>query len=109
MQIFDQLNLWAIRVYAGQSIDFKWESPLRAKSIQALVADILKLVYQVGLPLIVLMFVYAGFLYVTARGDTGQVGKAKDAFKYTVIGAIIVLGASVISAVIQGTIKSLGQ
>jgi hypothetical protein len=37
------------------------------------------------------MFVYAGFLYLTAQGDTGQIKKATGVFRTVVIGFVIIL------------------
>ncbi len=37
----------------------------------------------------VFMFVYAGLMYVTARGDTEKVSKAHSALKYAVFGLVI--------------------
>lgn len=110
MKILDYFNDLLPYVYAQSTgnTDYAIQNPLAADNLEQLVAAILKLVYQVGLPLIAVMFVYAGFLYVTAQGDTGQISKAHSAFKYTVIGAAIVLGAAVISTIIEGTIKGLG-
>ena len=55
----------------------------------------------------VVMIIYAGFLYVTAGGDPGQIKKAHDALLWAVIGAAILLGAWVISQAISGTIDTL--
>ncbi len=77
-------------------------------SVQAFIAKLLDLVVQIGLPVVVLMIVYCGFLFVTARGDTEQLKTAKTAIVWTLIGAAVVLGASVISQAICGTINQLG-
>ncbi len=55
----------------------------------------------------VLMIMYAGFLYVTAGGDEGQIKKAHNALLWAVIGAAILLGAKVISDAIRETINQL--
>jgi len=78
------------------------------KTIQELIGKILNLVVQIGLPIIVLMIIYAGFKYVTARGNPEKIKEAHDAILWTVIGAAVVLGAAVISHAISGTITSLG-
>lgn len=88
----------------------KIENPLDGVSdLSGLINIILKTVMQVGIPLIALMIMYAGFLYVTARGDPNKLTKAREALVYTLIGAAIILGAFVISNAITGTITSLGQ
>ncbi len=76
-------------------------------TIQKLIIKILDLVVQIGLPVIVLMIMYAGFKYVIARGDPGKIKEAHQALLWTVIGAAVVLGASVISYAIQSTVTSL--
>ena len=83
------------------------ESPLRAQSIQALFIDLINVVLVFATPIIVFFIIYAGFLYVTARGDTGQVGKATNALLYAVIGGVLILGAFVILRIIEGTVRSI--
>ena len=43
----------------------------------------LGIVMQVGIPLIALMIMYAGFLYVTARGTPPKLTKAREALVYS--------------------------
>ena len=50
--------------------------------------------------------IYAGFLYVTARGNETQVSNASRALLYAVIGGVIILGANIILAVISGTVNA---
>ncbi len=69
---------------------------------------ILKIVMAVGYPLLVLAIVYVGFLFVWARGSEDKLTKAKEAFFWVVIGGLIILGATVISATIQSTVTQLG-
>lgn len=83
------------------------ENPLKFNSIAELINAVLGLVVNLGTPLLVLAFVYVGFLFVYARGNETELAKAKQAFFWTVIGAALVLGAFVISAVIQNTIAEL--
>jgi hypothetical protein len=42
-----------------------------------------------------IMFMYAGFLLITAAGDSGQITRAKGVFKNVVIGFVIMLVAVV--------------
>jgi hypothetical protein len=58
-------------------------------------------------PIIVLMIIYAGFLFVTAQGDPQKLSKAKKAFLWAIIGAVIILGARLLAAAIAQTISSL--
>ncbi|MEX0933566.1 MAG: hypothetical protein WDZ74_02305 [Candidatus Paceibacterota bacterium] len=58
-------------------------------------------------PIVIVMVIYAGFLFVTAQGNVTKLETAKRAIAYALIGALILLGASAISALIQGSIESL--
>ncbi|MBI4086552.1 hypothetical protein HY416_01065 [Candidatus Kaiserbacteria bacterium] len=53
------------------------------------------------------MIMYSGFLYVTAQGKPDQITKATKAFTWTIIGAVIVLGAQVLLTIITNTVHSL--
>ncbi|MBP9715357.1 MAG: hypothetical protein KBD52_02615 [Candidatus Pacebacteria bacterium] len=48
------------------------------------------------LPIAAIMFAYAGFLYLTAGGNTGQSEKAKGVFSGVAIGLIIAVAAYLI-------------
>jgi|SRR3989344_2542108 len=62
------------------------------------------IVLPIGAVIAVLFLVYAGFLFVTARGNETQLEKAKETFKWTVIGIAILFGSTVIATGIQNTI-----
>lgn len=57
--------------------------------INFLIMDILKLIFVFAGFIVAGMFMYAGFLLITAAGNTGQIQKAKDIFKRVVIGFLI--------------------
>ena len=85
------------------------DNPLgKVKTIQGLIELIIRLALQIGIPIAVLMIMYSGYLFVTARGDMKKIELARDNFFYTVIGTAILLGAFVITRILQGTIDSLG-
>lgn len=60
-----------------------------------------------AIPIVVFMVIYAGFLFVSAQGSVEKLERAKRAITYALIGALILLGAQAISALIEGTISSL--
>lgn len=70
--------------------------------------SILKLVIQIGAVVVVLMLVYVGFLFVVAQGNESKLTTAKNALLWTVIGALVLLGAQAIASGIQATIQALG-
>ena len=82
-------------------------NPLNVQSIPEFINKILEIIVQIGLPVVVVAFVYVGFLFVTAQGNEAKLSEAKKAFVWTAIGAAVVLGAFVISTAIKGTIDRL--
>jgi len=53
----------------------------------------MKFLIFISIPIATLLFSYAGFLYVTAGGNTGKIQKAHDIFKDVAVGFLIVLSA----------------
>ncbi len=58
-------------------------------------------------PFIVLMIVYTGFLFVTAQGNVTKITQAREALVWTVVGALVVLGAKAIALAIEATVEDL--
>ncbi len=83
------------------------QNPLNADSLEDFITDILNVVVQIGVPVVAIMIIYTGFLFVTAQGRDDKLKTAKESFVWVIIGAAIVLGAFVISTAIQGTIEQL--
>ncbi|MDP3735579.1 MAG: TrbC/VirB2 family protein [bacterium] len=77
-------------------------------SIEQFLDTIIKIFILIGTPIAVLFMIYAGFLFVTARGSDTQLTKAKTTFFYTVIGIAVLFGASVLAKLVLETIKSIG-
>ena len=82
-------------------------NPLKYDTIQAVLAAILSVVVQVATPFVVLAVIWCGFLLVTARGNPEKIKKAKDALFYTIIGAVLMLGAAVLSSSLSDTITQI--
>ena len=75
-------------------------------SITDLIRIILDAVTLVAIPIIVLAFVYSGFLFIKAQGSGNELKEARGYFMNVVIGAAIILSANVIFKVVEATIKS---
>lgn len=82
-------------------------NPLRVDNIQELLAVILSAIVQIAIPFLVLALMWVGFLFVAARGNPEKLSKAKQALWYTLLGALIILGAQTLSVVLSGTISQL--
>lgn len=72
--------------------------------IEVFVTDI---IIPLGAVIAALAIIYSGFLFVTARGDTEQLKKARQSFLYAVIGAAILLGSWAIAVGIKATIDRI--
>lgn len=83
------------------------DNPLKSSSLTALLKDILDIVIEIGIPVVTIMIILAGFKYVTAGGDSGKVEDAHKMFTWTVVGAAIVLGAFVIANIIESTVNAI--
>ena len=81
---------------------------LNVCSIPDLLLALVDLVFLIGVPIIVIFIIYSGFLFVSARDNESQLEKARTVFFWTVVGALVLLGAKGIALAIQNTILSLG-
>ena len=82
-------------------------NPLQVSSLPEFLRAILAGVVQIGTIILIMMLVYVGFKFVVARGNAEELQSAKSALVWTVIGGLILLGATAIEAVITGTVQSI--
>jgi len=92
---------------AGSSENAKIKNPIKVNNINDFIKTILEGVIKISIPIIALAIIYSGFLFVSARGNTEKLGKAKDALLYTCIGAAILLGSWAIAQIISNTVLAL--
>ncbi len=99
--------LFAVQVAQAQSQ--RLENPLDSSfsDIPTFIAGALKVLVVIALPIIALFIVVAGFMFIKARGNPGDLSKAKENFMYVIIGALLILGAWVIATLISGTVTQL--
>ena len=76
-------------------------------TLPQLLTAILNAVVQIGSIILVLALVYSGFLFVAAQGNEEKIRSARTALMWTVIGGLILLGATAIQAVITSTVQGL--
>lgn len=69
------------------------KDPCDLSDLTAVIQKTLEWVFMFATFIVVIMFMYAGFLLITAGGDTNQIQKAKTVFKRVVIGFIIMFVA----------------
>jgi len=94
--------LTARRAYA-----FNFPNPIQANDFGTVVLAIAGLMMKIGMPTATIFLLYAGFLFVTARGNDQQLAKAKQVFWYTIIGTAIIVGANAIASAVVNFARSL--
>lgn len=82
-------------------------NPIKSKTIQEFVKNVLQNIVKLGIPLIALAIIYSGFLFVSAVGNPGKIEEAKTAFINALIGAALLLGAWGIAEIVVETVKAL--
>lgn len=94
---------------SGVSISTGIENPLgpNLNTIPDFIEALIEIVLVVGIPIVALAIIYTGFLFVKAQGAPEEINKAKKALLYTLVGAILLLGAFVISKAIVKTVDDI--
>ncbi len=90
---------------------FTLQSPLKdIGGVDQLVKAVIdNIIMPLGVSIAVLFIIYSGFLYVKAQGKPGELAKAHEAFKWTLVGTAVLLGAWVLAGLVGGTIDQLRQ
>lgn len=69
--------------------------------------NILDFVVRIGSIVVILMLVFVGYKFVTAQGNDSKIIEARSMLLWTVVGALILLGAKAIAIGIQATVQAL--
>lgn len=91
---------------AGAGAAVKLVNPLKINSAEELLTTILEIVIILATPFIVFFIIYAGFLYVTARGNAEQITQANRALTYAIIGGVIIIGSVAIATIIKNIVSA---
>ncbi len=75
--------------------------------LNAFLLNILQFVILIGSIVIVLMLVFVGYKFVAAQGSPEKIKEARNMLLWTVIGALVLLGAQAIAMGIQATVTAL--
>ena len=66
------------------------ENPLGSDNLGELIKNITGAILDLAIPVAAVMYIWAGFNLLTAGGNASKIGKAKDIFKYTTIGLVVI-------------------
>jgi len=84
-------------------------NPLKSgTSLSSFLGNIMDFVVNIGTIVIILMLVFVGYKFVAAQGSDSKITEARTMLLWTVIGALILLGAKAISLGILSTVQALG-
>ena len=108
-------------VGAGGTMEFdKLKNPLCAttgdstvcskpiESVTDFIERILNIVVMIGMPIVVLALIWAGFLYVKAQGNPSKITEAHQTLLWTIIGAGLLMGSWAIANAIKQTVVDIG-
>lgn len=96
-------------IVSKAQIAYKIESFITPTTFAGLLESILSIFITIATPIIVLAIIYAGFLYVSAKGNAEQIKKATTALTYAVIGGVLIIGAVAIGQIIKTTVDSFSN
>ena len=85
--------------YAAEGIS-QLKNPIQAGTFGQVVEKFAELLTKIGIPIATVFLIYAGLLFVTARGNDEQLKKAKETFKWTIVGTAILVGAYAIASAV---------
>jgi len=91
----------------GGTRTVKLLNPLKVDTLAEFLNLVLDIVILIAVPIIIFFIIWSGFMYVTAQGKPEKIADATRAFTWTVVGAVILLGAKVLLAIITNTVKAL--
>jgi hypothetical protein len=84
------------------------ENPLAGvNSISDLFYKLANALISISYVVIAFFLILSGFKFVKAQGSEKEIEEAKKTFYYTIIGALLIIGARTIIAIVQGIIRGL--
>jgi hypothetical protein len=92
-------------ILSAEAIGLK--NPIGVDSISGLIRIVVKVIRYIAIPFVVIMIMYAGWLYIWAGAKGESIADATKALQWTVIGAFVILSAEMIAYVIENTLKSI--
>ncbi len=82
-------------------------NPLKFSSLDELINGLLAAVVRIGEYVLLFMLMWTGFKFIAARGNAEKIASARTALIWTIVGGLILLGATAIKLVVQATVTSV--
>ncbi|NCT01877.1 hypothetical protein GW766_01320 [Candidatus Parcubacteria bacterium] len=83
-----------------------FNNPLSFTSITDMIVAIMNVVIVMSIPVIIFFLIYAGFMYVTARGNPEKIQQASSALLYGIIGGVIILASAAIMTIVKNLVTA---
>ncbi len=74
------------------------DNPLAADSFQELIDGLINIIFYLAIAIAPIMFIVAGFYFITAAGEPEKINIAKKMILWTLIGLLVVMSAKGIIA-----------
>lgn len=94
-------------VFAMAANSTKITSPSKFTDLSQVVTAVVDVVQVLLIMATVLYLLYAGLMFVTARGDANKISQARDALLWGMVGAALIIGARVLVAAIQSGVGNI--
>jgi hypothetical protein len=87
---------------------FGLQNPIGVNSISELIVIVVKVIRYIAIPFVVIMIMYAGYLYLYAgyTANKSDLEGAHNAIYWVVVGSFVILSAEMIALVISNTLNS---
>ena len=105
------LKLKNVFIVSAQSTKGELKNPLdkslgEGSTIFGLLQKIIDAVVTVAIPILFLIYLYVGFLFIKATGNKDRLTEAKNYFVSLIIGTVLILSASSFIKIIEETYKA---
>ena len=94
-------------LFAGGTYENPISGALGVTTVDQFILALVDLVFLIGMPIVVIFIIYSGFLFVTGGDNEAKIAKARTTFLWTIVGAIVLLGAKAIGLAVEATVTSL--
>jgi len=85
------------------------ENPLGFDSLEGFLGHISGFLFQISIPIVTIMIIWGGFLWMTAGANPERVTKGRQTITYAIIGFVIVLMAQGIVAIVRDLLSGGGS
>lgn len=95
---------------AGSGLSYSLKNPISDfPDLQSLVVAIINVIIIIATPIVIFFIIFAGFSYVTARGNPAKIQEATRSLTYAVIGGVLIIGAFAIAEIIKNLVNSFAS